>query len=104
MINFKVPIIRDRGYLDWLRDQPCAATNRFPPSDPAHVRSGSNGGTGMKPSDDNALPLSHNEHAEQHRIGEIAYWRDRIMKDDWLLMRCVRALAHEYYNEYKRLK
>jgi hypothetical protein len=59
---------------------------------------------GMKPDDSCALPLNPREHAEQHRIGELVFWRNRLMSDDWLLMRCVRALAKEYYNSFKELK
>ena len=41
----------------------------------AHVRSGTDGGTGIKPSDSWIVPLCENHHREQHAIGEPAFER-----------------------------
>lgn len=41
----------------------------------AHVRAGTDGGQGLKPSDRWCLSLCSDHHAEQHRIGEIAFAR-----------------------------
>jgi hypothetical protein len=40
----------------------------------AHVRTGTDGGTGIKPGDRYAVPLCAACHAEQHRVGELAFW------------------------------
>lgn len=40
----------------------------------AHIRVNSDGGMGQKPSDNRVLPLCHDCHALQHRIGEIKFW------------------------------
>ena len=39
----------------------------------AHVRSGTDGGVGIKPSDGWAVSLCSAHHAEQHRIGEAPF-------------------------------
>lgn len=39
----------------------------------AHVRLGTDGGTGLKPHDCWGLPLCDEHHAEQHRIGEASF-------------------------------
>ncbi len=94
--NFKVPPVRDRKYLDSLRELKCVICRKSP-CDPAHVRYGSGGGMGLKPGDDCALPLCHEHHMEQHRIGEIIFWLKYITEYDSLLLGCVRALARDYY-------
>ncbi len=42
----------------------------------AHVRTGTDGGAGLKPSDWWGVPLCHACHARQHQIGEAAYERE----------------------------
>ena len=39
----------------------------------AHVRTGTNGGMGMKPGDMWTISLCRNCHSEQHRIGEQSF-------------------------------
>lgn len=43
------------------------------PIEVAHVRTGTDGGMGKKPSDYWAISLCKHHHAEQHRIGEPAF-------------------------------
>jgi hypothetical protein len=45
------------------------------PIECAHVRSGTDGGMALKPSDGWAISLCSRHHAEQHRIGEAAFER-----------------------------
>jgi hypothetical protein len=42
----------------------------------AHVRMGTDGGMGMKPSDCYVVPLCSACHAYQHKIGERKFWGD----------------------------
>ena len=42
----------------------------------AHVRTGTDGGMSMKPSDCYTIPLCHYAHSEQHRIGEDAFEKE----------------------------
>lgn len=72
----KVPRIRNRKHLDWLKTLPCTACGRGP-CDPAHIRIGGNGGTSLKPGDDNAVPLCRDCHTKQHG-GERSFWRDKL--------------------------
>lgn len=43
------------------------------PIECAHVRRGTNGGAGLKPSDQWVISLCRFHHAEQHRLGERAF-------------------------------
>jgi len=38
------------------------------------VRTGTDGGVGIKPSDRYAVPLCTACHAKQHRVGELTFW------------------------------
>lgn len=94
-------IIRDRKYLDWLRDQRCLITGKTTaahkePIDPVHIGTA---GKGLKASDDEALPISHSIHALMHLHGEMTTLR-QLLPDD-VLRSALRALAHEMYrNRY----
>jgi hypothetical protein len=43
----------------------------------AHVRIGSQAGVGQKPDDFRTVSLCRDCHAEQHRVGERTFWKDR---------------------------
>lgn len=58
----KTPILKDRKYLDWLREQPCALSGRTNQNDPAHIGTG---GMGLKTHDFETLPLDHELHMVQ---------------------------------------
>lgn len=91
----KTPRLYDSGYLKWLRQKPCCACSRFPPSEAAHIRYGL---TGMqrKPDDCRAVPLCawcHREGPEaQHKGDEQEFWA-RLEIDPL-------ALATNLYAEY----
>jgi hypothetical protein len=58
----------------WVRRHHCSVPNcERLPIECAHVRRGSDGGTGLKPSDRFVISLCNAHHAEQHRIGEWAF-------------------------------
>ena len=66
---------RRRGqHLNFVRQLPCVACGRAAPSEPAHVRTGTDGGVGIKPGDRYAVPLCTACHSKQHRIGELSFW------------------------------
>lgn len=74
------PRVRNDRYLAWLRTLPCCISGKNPPSDAAHIRSGSikynkrpTGGS-EKASDRWALPLSREVHAELHSMNELAFF------------------------------
>lgn len=63
-----------RSHLDWIKTLPCVRCGRSP-CDPAHVRIGTDGGTGLKPSDRYAVPLCRACHDIQHK-GEVTFWAE----------------------------
>lgn len=58
----------------WVRRHHCSVSScaRLP-IECAHVRGGTDGGIGIKPSDRWCVSLCSYHHAEQHRIGERAF-------------------------------
>jgi hypothetical protein len=69
------PNFRRRGqHLIFIRQLACVACGRAAPSEPAHVRTGTDGGAGIKPGDRYAVPLCTTCHAKQHRVGELSFW------------------------------
>lgn len=78
---------RASNHLAFIRTLPCIACGRYPPSEAAHVRKGTDGGSGVKPSDRFSLPLCvslhlitgsviEGCHAKQHRVGELTFWAE----------------------------
>lgn len=70
--------IRCASYLQWVRGHNCVCAETDPTGcegkiQAAHVRRGTDGGIGMKPSDCYSLPLCSSHHGEQHRIGEQSF-------------------------------
>lgn len=60
----------------WVRRHRCSVPGCLAgPIECAHVRSGTDGGCALKPSDRWTISLCRAHHAEQHRIGEAAFER-----------------------------
>ena len=58
----------------WVRKHHCCVPGcQRLPIECAHVRSGTDGGTGLKPSDCWVVSLCRNHHEEQHRLGEAQF-------------------------------
>src|SRR5271169_2301573 len=69
------PNLRRRTqHLAFVRQLPCVVCGKAPPSEAAHVRSGSDGGAGIKPSDRYSVSLCTSCHELQHRFGELRFW------------------------------
>ena len=63
--------IRCPAHLKWVREHACCVPRcNGAPSEAAHVRTGTDGGTGLKPSDSHVISLCQYHHAIQHRMGE----------------------------------
>lgn len=71
----KVKAKRDAKHLKFIRTLICVVCWNNP-CDASHIRIGGGGGIGLKPGDDRTVPLCHNCHATQHRIGERSFWGD----------------------------
>jgi hypothetical protein len=68
--------IRCPSHLKWVRQHMCCVPGcDGRPVEAAHVRSGADGGTGMKPGDDWAISLCTSHHREQHWTGEARFER-----------------------------
>jgi hypothetical protein len=64
------------GHRAWVRRHCCSVPGcSRRPIECAHVRHGTDGGTGIKPSDKWAISLCEFHHREQHQIGERAFER-----------------------------
>ena len=86
-------MIRCPGHLAWLRGFQCIVRGcKNEPVEAAHVRVGTDGGTGMKPSDVWAVPVCREHHRSSsgsiHYAGERTF--ERIHRLD------LRALAAEF--------
>jgi hypothetical protein len=58
----------------WVRRHRCSVPGcDLLPIECAHVRTGTDGGTGLKPSDRWTISLCRAHHGEQHAIGEAAF-------------------------------
>ena len=69
------PNLRGRvQHVAFVRRIPCLTCGKAAPSEAAHVRTGTDGGVGVKPGDRYAVPLCAACHAKQHRIGELTFW------------------------------
>ena len=65
---------RSRAHRQWVRGHACSVPGcQDRPIECAHVRSGSDGGIGLKPSDIWTISLCREHHAEQHRLGEAEF-------------------------------
>lgn len=92
--------LRDKDYLDYLKEQPCIVTGlratMHMSIDPAHIGTW---GRSIKSPDNEALPLKHDLHAHlAHQKGEISFYRHNL--DDVILREALRAYARELYQEY----
>jgi hypothetical protein len=64
------------GHRAWVRRHHCCVPGCLNiPIECAHVRTGNDGGVGLKPSDRWTVSLCSTHHAEQHRIGERRFER-----------------------------
>jgi hypothetical protein len=70
----KADFRRRAQHVTFIRQLPCVGCGKAAPSEAAHVRSGSDGGAGMKPSDRYSLSLCTSCHELQHRFGELTFW------------------------------
>lgn len=65
---------RSPAHRKWVRNHACSACGHIPPppgaNEAAHVRNGTDGGMGMKPSDRFCISLCKSCHSDQHRMGE----------------------------------
>jgi len=66
----KAKRFRSPAHLKFVREHACCACHSYDQIEAAHVRSGTDGGMGMKPGDYWVISLCRACHARQHAIGE----------------------------------
>jgi hypothetical protein len=64
---------RSPAHRKWVRGHACSACGSEVAVECAHVRTGTDGGTGIKPSDKWCISLCKDCHAEQHILGEASF-------------------------------
>lgn len=79
---------RSPAHRAWVRGFACCACGSTAAIECAHVRSGTDGGTGIKPSDVWCISLCRDCHARQHVVGEPAFEREHRID--------MKALAREF--------
>ncbi len=79
------------AHMKWVRSHHCCVPGcDLRPIEAAHVRTGTGGGTGMKPGDDWVISLCSGCHRRQHQIGEAAFERETGIS--------MRDLAREFFS------
>jgi hypothetical protein len=116
----KIKPLRNKKYVNSFKiegEHYCILTDTVMP-DGSHIRYGW-GGMGYKPPDDRIIPLKHELHMEQHKIGEVAFWhkyfydipeyyrmkahqdnKDFSIQDDDDLMDRIKLIANIYYSSW----
>lgn len=80
---------RSPGHRAWVRGHGCSLTGcGGMPIECAHVRTGTSGGMGVKPSDRWCISLCKHHHEQQHQYGEREF--QKLYKID------MKALAEEF--------
>jgi hypothetical protein len=70
----RAPPVRDAAHLRFIRSQPCiVAAQCAGPVQAHHVRTGTNGGTSLKPSDIWCVPVCNKHHREIHDNGQATF-------------------------------
>ncbi len=64
---------RSPAHRAWVRSHACCACGSTVAIEAAHVRNGTDGGMGAKPSDRWVISLCRDCHGEQHRLGEASF-------------------------------
>lgn len=76
--------LRDRKYLDSFKSRTCMASDYIDlcgrPSVGAHIRTGGEGGAGLKPDDDLVVALCHECHMDQEANPGPEWWIERVFK------------------------
>lgn len=82
--------LRCPAHLKWIRGFVCSVQSVLceGPIEAAHVRTGTDGAMGMKPSDSWAISLCARHHRLQHQLGEAEFEREHCID--------MKALAQEF--------
>ena len=82
---------RSPAHRAWVRGFACSACGSTTAIECAHVRNGTDGGTGIKPSDKFCIALCKSCHSWQHMVGEETFARSHGLD--------LKALAEEFFRK-----
>lgn len=85
---------RSPAHRAWVRGHHCAACGSSVAIECAHVRTGTDGGMGFKPSDRFCVALCKDCHTRQHQIGEQAFEKEAGINMKALAEAFFRASPH----------
>lgn len=85
---------RSIGHCNFVRSHACCACGSTAAIEVAHVRIGTDGGMGTKPSDCWTISLCHDCHAKQHQMGETSFERWAGIDMKALALEFVKASPH----------
>jgi hypothetical protein len=86
---------RSPAHRKWVRGHACCGCGSMVAIECAHVRSGTDGGTGIKPSDRWTISLCKDCHTRQHQIGEPAFEREAGIDMKALAAAFLKASPHK---------
>ena len=70
--NFKIPRIRNRRHLEFIRKLPCIRCFSQP-SEACHIRTAANSGVGLKPGDNEVISGCNSCHRLAHQKGHSVF-------------------------------
>lgn len=85
---------RSPAHRAWVRGHACCACGSLAGIECAHVRTGTDGGVGIKPSDEWCISLCRDCHARQHQIGEMSFEKEAGINMKALAQAFFRASPH----------
>ena len=98
---------RNPAYLKWLRNQPCAASAGKAQC-AHHIRTGTNGGSSLKPSDYFCIPLTNEHHTTGlfaiHVIGEETFFKEFKLKKKKLFVYYLQKYLVEKFEVHVHVK
>lgn len=90
---------RSEAYLVWLRGK-TPICQGFGPTECHHIRLFKSGGTGIKPTDSDCVPVHWSVHQRIHQVGE----RQVLLVDAGFTIEQLRKMADDFYNEWLLLR
>lgn len=87
-------LVRSPKHLKFVRSLPCLRCGRAPKSEAAHIRAGTDGGTGLKPGDNWTVPLC----SMHHKIQSSQYGKAMSEREFWgLKLDKAKEIANDLY-------
>jgi hypothetical protein len=92
---------RSKEYLEWLRNQPPLIQGTGETVS-HHIKLFGNGGTGIKPPDDDSIPISDSIHQRIHSSGRRGGERNVLLQEHGYTIESLRDLCDAYRLVWER--